>query len=241
MSSGHSSTDVAEQTDVTPVEFKSDYGRVLQTEAINMIDMLTVTVGTGAETVKFPVHEALLRKSSLFFDNAMKPEWAASKLDPRDVDLTDEDPEVFKVYLHWLYMRTLPTVHRDLNLRGQKHEFDQLSNCYILGEKLMDVRFKNAILDGVVDAMNNTPFCTGKMPGEASINIIYSGTSEGSPARRLLVDIWVMYAGENWIKHLTDKLPHEFVLEFSRALLKDKCNGKKDTRRWRTRMEDYHE
>ncbi|KAF1843670.1 uncharacterized protein K460DRAFT_357369 [Cucurbitaria berberidis CBS 394.84] len=220
------------------VEFKSDCGRILRTEALNIIDMITITVGTGAEAVKFPVHEAVARKSSAFLDNAMKPEWASPKADPRDIQLVDEDPELFKVYLHWLYFKNMPTVYAGSKGKNYNHEYVLLCRCYIMGEKLMDVGFKNAMLDALVGAMENTPRL---VPGLTAINIIYAGTLGGSPARRFLVDIWVKMADESWLDYLTAALPHAFVLEFSRVLLQSRCKGKEDTRAWMERVKEYHE
>jgi hypothetical protein len=68
----------------------------------------TITVDVGTEGLKIPVLEALIRKSSTFFDNALKSEWATSRADPRVIDLTDEDPIIFKMYLNWLYFKTIP-------------------------------------------------------------------------------------------------------------------------------------
>jgi hypothetical protein len=54
-----------------------------------------ITVRVGIEGVDYPVLESVIRKSSRFFDNALKPEWADARPDPRTVDLSDEDPWIF--------------------------------------------------------------------------------------------------------------------------------------------------
>jgi hypothetical protein len=62
--------------------------------------------------------------------------------------------------------------------------FVELARAYVLGEKPIDVKFKNAIIDTFVavgTAMGYNPI------GER-VDILYEGTPEGSPARKLVVD-----------------------------------------------------
>jgi hypothetical protein len=101
-------------------DFKSDCGRTLtadsfksapvhnarlDTDRSSLFDLITVKV--GKESICFPVLESVVCKSSKFFDNAMKSEWAATRTDPRTMDLTGEKPEVFTVYIHFLLQNTL--------------------------------------------------------------------------------------------------------------------------------------
>jgi hypothetical protein len=76
---------------------------------------------------RFPIHESDILKSSKLFDTAMKPEWAAARTDPRIVDLTNEKPEVFTVYIHWLYLKTLPTVDTE-NFETSREYTHSLAN-----------------------------------------------------------------------------------------------------------------
>jgi len=202
-----------------------------------MLDQIIVKVGNTG--IAYPVLESVIRKSSKFFDNAMKPEWASARPDPRVVDLSDEEPEVFGIYIHWLYFRTFPTV-TTVDLGPNSPEALLLCKCYIMGDKLMDPTFKNATLKALVDATHNQPHCNPRIPGPGSIKSIYEGTTGGSPARKLIVDLWVAYVGESSLIYLTEQLPHGFVLEFSRALVLSKCKAK-DTRSWYERIEDYLE
>jgi hypothetical protein len=106
----------------------------------------------------------------------------------------------------------------------------------------MDNAFKNAVLAALLDAHVNQPFYQTGCAGLPAINVIYAGTVENSPARRLLVDIWVKTAGESWVKHLSGNLHHSFVLEFSRALLLRKCKGEANgTKSLKVRVKDYYE
>jgi len=53
--------------------------------------------GSPTKQQTFHVHKTVLCKTSGFSKAALKPEWQGSE--PRPVDLTDEDPATFKMYL----------------------------------------------------------------------------------------------------------------------------------------------
>ena len=199
----------------------------------------TITVNVGKEATKFPVHEAVIRRSSIFFDNAMKEEWAASRLDPRTVTLVDEDPAIFKIYLHWLYFKTFPTVITK-STGGFNHETDMFSKSYVMGEMLIDTAFKNAVLIAFRDALLNQPFYKPMRPGPIIAKIMYDGTLEGSPGRRFLVDVWVREANEKWAVHIDD-MPLAFTKDLSKALIAcaRTCTPKMTS--WTTSMKDFME
>lgn len=73
-------------------------------------------------------------------------------------------------------------------------------SLYVLGEKMMDVRYKNRIIRCIfrnIELVQNAQlagdceafFITGEM-----IRIMYRGTTDGSPGRRLLVDLFYWLA-----------------------------------------------
>jgi hypothetical protein len=185
-----------------------------------MTDLLTI--GIGPASITFPVHESLIRKSSKFFDNIMQPQEASLRSFPRIINLTNQDPDIFKIYLHWLYCKTLPTVAVAPN-NGSESEYVLLSKSYVLGEFLMDMEFKGALLDAFADCVENQPSSDPRIPGSRPVSIVYAGTKDKSPARQLLVHMWVLYADKDWVEYLNEDLPHTFVLDFSRAMLLQKC------------------
>jgi len=150
---------------------------------------------------KFHIHIGTLTATSDFFKNAMKPRWRANS--KKQIDLSDEEPEDFESYVNWLYSRkvavTRPLVGRHI----------QLARLYVLGERLVDETFQNAVLSAMIyHAVERDSF-----PPEAAINIIYSGTgSASSPARRLMVDMFVYACDEDWI--ITGSLIEETSVEF---------------------------
>ncbi|KKP05528.1 hypothetical protein THAR02_02345 [Trichoderma harzianum] len=112
---------------------------------------LTVTVGS-TDPVMFSVHEHLICRTSDYFKTAMKAHWETST--SGSIALKEEDPEVFEVYLHWLYFETLPVRNDSPGSEGNA-EYAQLAKAYVLGELLQDVNFKDAVLDAILIKTNS--------------------------------------------------------------------------------------
>jgi hypothetical protein len=96
---------------------------------LSMVQMITVTVGEAG--IQYPIHESVVCKTSTFFDNAMKPEWASARPDPRRVDLSDEEPDIFSIYIHWLYFKTIPSVVTEVE-PARNPEYELLAKCYVM-------------------------------------------------------------------------------------------------------------
>jgi hypothetical protein len=97
----------------------------------------------------------------------------------------------------------------------------ELARAYVLGEKLIDAKFKNAIIDTFVAvgaAMGDNPI------GEC-VNILYEGTLEGSPARKMVVDACGRYAhdSQDWIEGF-EKCPKEFLIDAVVILVRRKTS-----------------
>jgi hypothetical protein len=205
----------------------------------------------------FVVHELAICDRSPFFANAMKPEWASARPDPRVIELPDDDPAAFALYMSYLYSRQLPilcdtacppgnsSLPMDPNGDEDENEgFHTLSYAYVLGERLLDTGFKNAIIDAYVLYARGSPAASQHTkrlyPSNADICILYSGTAETSPIRRLLVDIWSCRGKWEWIDQDPD-LPADFLREVTKALLKSRGNVESLSRPWKNSHEQYHE
>ncbi|CAN9199729.1 unnamed protein product [Alternaria alternata] len=114
--------------------------------------------------------------SSEFFKNATKPEW---RTESRPVDLSDEQPAIFKRYCQWLYTGFIAPGLLAESSSGC------LAYMYVLGEKIVDHEFQNAVIQAIISDMDRM----NVVPSLRTIKIIYDGTTEESAARRLLVDI----------------------------------------------------
>ncbi|OAF99708.1 uncharacterized protein CC84DRAFT_1169223 [Paraphaeosphaeria sporulosa] len=154
----------------------------------------------------------LLRSSSQFLKAATKPEWDDLRDDGRTVTPRC-DPVLFKTYVHWLHSGTIP--RPDDNVPDYK-DFVFLSKLYVLGEYLMDVIFKNAIIEAIIAISIKEKYC----PIGEAVRIIYEGTSAGSPARRLMTDFCASNANDDpsWTDEFQN-CPHEFLVDTMKALV----------------------
>lgn len=144
-------------------------------------------VGKGASTRELAAHKEALVESP-FFRAALKKEGPEGQT--HKIELPDADIDPVEDYLHFLYTQQVER----LNL-------DYLARLYVLGQKMRDNRYKNAVLARILhDAAENPKyglFEDLRRVGEG-VNTIYEGTARGSPARELVVDIFHAIASQEW-------------------------------------------
>jgi hypothetical protein len=85
-----------------------------------------------------------------------------------------------------------------------------VADLYVLGTRMLDMSMKKAALEEVVRL--SEIIC----PWSRTVNIIYSGTCEGDPARRLMVDLYAKKARGHW---LSLGYNQTFLLELAQRLL----------------------
>ena len=181
----------------------------------------------------FYIHEHLVRTASRFVNTAVSEHWSGSQT--RSVRLVDHDPEIFHVYVHWLYRKSLP-VRLDSPGEAGNEEYLQLAKSYVLGDVLVDADFKDAVLDAFIDkSRSKATDGFNWYPAGSVVRHIYENTQDNSPARRLLVDMYTACGQSDWLtKHASpEDLTSEFLLDLAVSLLdKRPCPGevlKKDT------------
>jgi hypothetical protein len=162
------------------------------------------------------VHKDLISSSSEFFKNATKPEW---RTDSKPIDLSDELPRICERYFQWLYTGTVAP--HDAGENGYRY----LARMYVLGEKMMDQTFQNDVIKAII-TRHSTAKLSQKRPGSMvlglqAIKIIYDGTTENAPVRRLLVDIWTFNMVPSWIskENLLEQANKPFFDDLFLALL----------------------
>ncbi|KAF2175249.1 hypothetical protein K469DRAFT_611324, partial [Zopfia rhizophila CBS 207.26] len=180
--------------------------------------------------VALSVHEKLICSSSDFFKNAMNRDWKESK--QRLVHLEDDDPDMFQLYLHWLYRGTLPVRIDEPGPVGNS-EYLQLAKAYILGDKLQDGDFKDVVIHAIIDKCKSKA-SDGRhwFPVGVILRCVYDNTPESSRARRLLVDIYVHHGSGNWLSdwwqsgkvaysrfYQPDDIPKDFLHDITIAFL----------------------
>ncbi|KAF5844944.1 hypothetical protein GGP41_008777 [Bipolaris sorokiniana] len=109
-------------------------------------------------------------------------------------------------------------------------EYHLLSNCYVIGERIMDNGFKNAVVDALVEARPIGNTGNRRKPSVSTLTIIYTSTPEHSPARRLMANILVTFLTQ---------MPFPFVNDLVEAFIENKYSS--DMRSVRVDPKLYHE
>ncbi|KAF2033227.1 hypothetical protein EK21DRAFT_86349 [Setomelanomma holmii] len=99
-------------------------------------------------------------------------------------------------------------------------EYASLSKLFVLAEKLVDDESKKLILSAIL-ARSKEPFSDEIVyyPALDSVQIIYEGTVEDSPARHLLVQLYANFGNAAFIETDVDGIPQEFLYHLSRYML----------------------
>jgi len=175
-------------------------------------DCFTLIVGPDSNEIL--VHANYLVQESEYFKNILAEEWFVPTITIPDIDY-----ETMTNYLTYAYIEKLPTAH----LIGPVCdtftgiEYSSLAHLYIIAERFQNQALKNAILREIKRISTLLDIdTTATFPGPEDIDIIYRGTSEGDPARRLVVDMLAENASGYW---LTPECNQTFVLDLARELL----------------------
>ncbi|CAN9440031.1 unnamed protein product [Alternaria alternata] len=193
------------------------------------IIQLVVARGVG-DTERLNVHSGVLCKSSKFFQNAMKPEWTDMQAGPNIIDLPDDPVDVVSDYIRWLYYDTIADKQYEAvaNTREERAEeavkvFVVLAEAYVFGEKIVDIKYKNAVLQTIFTAQK--AFCWNM--GLESIKTVYEGTPQKSPLRRLIAENFAYMAyddseeGIGWMQFLeTENCPREALADVAKTTIK---------------------
>ena len=165
------------------------------------------------ESVRY-IQDSVLRKSSKFFQAALKEQWTEGQ--ECEVKLPEEEVEMVTTYLQWLYSDTVASKVQD---QDKPSAYIYLSKLYVLGERLVDSEFQSRIIDAImvnvrepVDGIHYNPI--GK-----AINIVYENTPKSSPARQLMVETWFCHGKPHWLKESKAELNYEFVEDILTAFL----------------------
>ena len=130
--------------------------------------------------------------------------------------MPDDDAVTFHRYVKWLYSGKVCCKGAE---SGKK--YDMLARLYGLGERLLDTPFQDRIIDAIV-CVTREVSSTGKRryPTKTTVDTVYASTPEGSPARKLMVDIHVLYGQVKWLGSRKQPNNPDFLLDLACALLK---------------------
>lgn len=177
---------------------------------------MKITVGTSKEP--FHIHESVLCTSSHFFKAAMSGSWKEST--EHTIELPEDDPKAFAVYSHWLYFAKIPgllqVAKKGESAKQSAQEYYDLVSAYVLGDKLLDAKFQNSVIDAIIDTWFTADIRDGKVyfPDADAVSHAYNNTTESSKLRQMLVALYLHAAGYQW---LSEKHPKEFLLSVAKG------------------------
>jgi hypothetical protein len=165
-------------------------------------DVIQILVGSDPP-VRFRVHKDLICNSSAFFKSALSHDW--KEAEEQTVRLEEDDLEIFKLYIHWLYRGTV----FEFSENGYDYgtgQYWSAAKAYVLGDKLQDGNFCDAAIDVFIDGLQQADYqdsdiedmCVG-WPYPGIVPYIYENTPEVSKIRQLMVDIFVYKGDSCWL------------------------------------------
>jgi hypothetical protein len=108
--------------------------------------------------------------------------------------------------------------------------YTSLSKLYVLAEKLIDNTTKELVLAAIsAHAKEMLSRDLNCIPPIESVQTIYEGTPEGSPARRLIVQIFTDNGSPSSLTTEVDDIPKGFLYELSVSLISTRPIKERDT------------
>ncbi|KAF2827444.1 hypothetical protein CC86DRAFT_439935 [Ophiobolus disseminans] len=208
-------------------ERKEETGRAIRTTRSDILNYVNsspilVKVGTGCESQNFIVHKDLVLSRSVFFQNALNGSWIEA--DERLVPLPEDEPALFSLYLKLPYVSHSDQIECDTDKTSTDSsvvadKYAVLSKLYVLADKLMDDTAKETILAAILARSKEAFKGSLYYPAIDSIQIIYEGTREGSPARQLMVDLYTDFVTSSFVAEKAEAVPKEFLHDLFISLL----------------------
>jgi hypothetical protein len=168
------------------------------TNSFDALAMITIRVGKEPEHKDFIAHESFLTSRSEFFRRALNGNW--KEAETRTISLPDDDHRIFDIYMNFVYTGQFITTrksqeeHSSLDFRTwctfMVKEYDDMFCVYVLAEKFQDIATKNTVIAALIEMMHLEHKEDGwTCPSFRTTKKVFEGTLEGSPARRLIVDM----------------------------------------------------
>lgn len=143
--------------------------------------IITIKLEPAGET--FHIHKGLLCYASPVFRAMMQHDWKEKQ--DGCIVLKDEDPEVFRRFMHWLYYGTV--LDSDETIRTISPQ--ELAHCYFLADRRDIPALQNYLMDLLLHQADTLSYFLSSIQP-----LVWANTSENSPLRKLLVDLMAFAA-----------------------------------------------
>jgi hypothetical protein len=148
--------------------------------------LTAIRVHNDGSTTNFIAPTALIALRSDFFKTAIKHCWQQDDTEP--INLYNQDPEVFSLYLHILFGEPLHMEPADTDsAENSSTDTNYITLCqvYVLAEFLQDARAKESMMKYLWDALiksDGVRRLPNTVPGAEALHILYYGTKKDSLA-----------------------------------------------------------
>ncbi|KKY17596.1 putative btb poz domain containing protein [Diplodia seriata] len=176
-----------------------------------------IEVVVGQNQQKYDIHKDLLCSSSPFFRKACNGNREARE---RRVELPAETPAYFDVYVQWLYSDQLLLKHEDEKNDNPKVDSDLFLGVYLLGNKLLDRKFKEACVDIAFQSFDLDNYPQDWVMSVDHAKTLYSALPSSDPYRRLYVKLWAYWSLPSWFDPEDNADAREAPMEFFRNVAK---------------------
>ncbi|CAO2651947.1 Nn.00g002300.m01.CDS01 [Neocucurbitaria sp. VM-36] len=183
--------------------------------------VIAVRVGVEPNQTDFTVHEALIRKSSPFFQACLSRPWRMPQ--ERVVRLLRCRPAAFTIYVQWLYTNRLHAF--PVNPSGADAESTNLVYGCDLGYYLQDGNYQDTIIDAMILWKKKVETADRSKFISSWAETIYKVTTTSSPFRKLLVDMIVWDTSHDWRVRSMGALPYELIQDIVIGL-SARCEGR---------------
>jgi hypothetical protein len=168
----------------------------------------------GEANTPFHIHETLLRVNSPFFDKALKELWKA--LGERTVTLSYTKPEIFMIYMQWLYTGRLFCTKADDEFVDEAEDDEKGSgenlrwnDCYRLADFLQNFDFKDALIDAAIEKVVKEEYCSSSFA-----RVVYENSGKNSANRKLIVEMIVnIWARDRWERYLSERSTEDMLFD----------------------------
>lgn len=145
-----------------------------------------VEIKVGPLDKTFKVHKGLLCEKASYFKTVYQSpgDWKEKR---EGLILKDVDPAIFQHFVLWLYFGTI--IDDDETIQSVKGI--RLMHCYFFADERGIPGMQNQVIDTLLEKIKTTKLLFVKHQ-----RLIWENTPDGSPLRRLLVDVLAMTAND---------------------------------------------
>lgn len=208
-----------------------------------------IVVLVGKDETRFVVHQNLICERSDFFRAACEGDWRESS--EKVVRLPEADIEPFSIYVAWLYTSNVDASSELLINQGPKYVtaldntdreliLERLTDAYLLGDMLQDVKFRNALVDEVMALVEALKW----LPDVEALEDTWDRLPHGSTMAKLWVDYVASDCKEETFEQNSLRYPASFVREIAIICIREqkmKLSGRKPYNRARCYYHEHKE